>query len=123
MTEVTPLTRRQIEEKIVALAWKDDDFREKFLADPKAQFEERLSTKLPEGLVMTAHAEDENHLYFVIPAKPKVDLDELSDADLEKVAGGIDVAITVILGLTTAAITATTAEFVISAVAQSEEGW
>ena len=65
--------------RAVALAWKDDEFRAKFLADPKAQFEEKLGTKLPASLVMTAHAEDENHLRFVIPARPKENLDELSD--------------------------------------------
>jgi hypothetical protein len=57
--------------RAVALAWKDDEFRAKFLGDPKAQFEEKPGTKLPAALVMTAHAEDENHLHFVIPARPK----------------------------------------------------
>jgi hypothetical protein len=88
-----PLDRRRIEQKIAALAWKDDDFRKKFLADPKKQFEERIGTKLPADLRMTAYQEDENHLHFVIPAKPKGDLGQLSDADLEKVAGGVDVVI------------------------------
>jgi hypothetical protein len=92
-----PMTRKDLETKIVALAWKDDEFRAKFLADPKAQFEEKLGTKLPDSLVMTAHAEDENHLHFVIPAKPK-ELEELSDEDLEKIAGGTDVVAAIISG-------------------------
>jgi hypothetical protein len=83
------LSRRTVEEKIVALAWKDDGFRRSFLADPKKQFEERLGTTLPASLKMTAHQEDADHLYFVIPARPKLKLDELSDEDLEKVAGGV----------------------------------
>ncbi|HEX5454142.1 MAG TPA: NHLP leader peptide family RiPP precursor [Stellaceae bacterium] len=86
----SPLTRQDIEAKIVALAWQDDEFRKKFLADPKGQFEAHLGTKLPDGLKITAHQEDENQLHFVIPVKPKANLDELSDDDLEKVAGGID---------------------------------
>jgi hypothetical protein len=94
-----PITRRDLEAKIVALAWKDDDFRTKFLSDPKAQFEEKLGTKLPAALVITAHGEDENHLHFVIPAKPRENLDELSEEDLEKVAGGTDVTVAVIGGL------------------------
>lgn len=85
-----PMSRHELEEKIVARAWKDDAFRQKFVADPKGQFEEHLGTKLPEGLTMTAHEEDENHLHFVIPVKPRENLDELSDEDLEKVAGGVD---------------------------------
>jgi hypothetical protein len=48
------MSRREIEEKIVALAWRDDDFRRAFLADPKGQFEERLGTKLPESLRIAA---------------------------------------------------------------------
>jgi hypothetical protein len=89
-----PLTRRDIEAKIVALAWQDDDFRRKFVADPKGQFEERLGTNLPASLKMTVHEEGENSLHFVIPAKPKTSA-ELSDEDLEKVAGGTDVILTV----------------------------
>jgi hypothetical protein len=98
-----PLTRRQIEEKIVALAWKDEDFRKAFLADPKKQFEERLGTKLPPGLRISAVAEDENHLHFVIPAKP-ANLGELSDEDLQKVAGGVDVAISIAVSAAVVAV-------------------
>jgi hypothetical protein len=94
MAETAPLTRRDLEERIVILAWKDDGFRKKFLADPKKEFEEKLGTRLPAALKMTAHQEDENHLHFVIPAKPGIKMDELSDADLEKVAGGVDLIVT-----------------------------
>jgi Nitrile hydratase, alpha chain len=88
-----PLTRRDIEAKIVALAWQDDDFRRKFVADPKGQFEQRLGTKLPASLKMTVHEENENNLHFVIPTKPK-SAAELSDEELEKVAGGTDLVTT-----------------------------
>ena len=85
------MTRKDLEAKIIAKAWSDEEFHQKFLEDPKKQFEEHLGTKLPEDLVMTALQEDNNHLYFVIPAKPLEDLDELSDDDLEKIAGGVGV--------------------------------
>jgi hypothetical protein len=88
-----PLTRRDIEAKIVALAWQDEAFRAKFVADPKGQFEERLGTKLPDSLNLTVHQEDENSLHFVIPMKPRENLGELSDEELEKVAGGTDVVV------------------------------
>jgi hypothetical protein len=86
-----PMSRRELEEKIVARAWTDDDFRQKFVADPKGQFEAHLGTKLPEPLKITVHEETPDSLHFVIPVKPKGDLAELSDEDLEKVAGGVDV--------------------------------
>jgi len=85
-----PLTRQDIEAKIVAQAWQDEDFRRKFLADPKGQFEEKLGIRLPANLKITAHQEDENQLHFVIPVSPPANLDELSDEDLERVAGGIE---------------------------------
>src|SRR4051812_33460484 len=85
-----PLTRQDIEAKIVAQAWQDEDFRRKFLADPKGQFEEKLGIRLPANLKITAHQEDENQLHFVIPVSPPANLDELSDGDLERVAGGIE---------------------------------
>jgi Nitrile hydratase, alpha chain len=90
-----PMTRRDIEAKIVALAWQDNDFRRKFVADPKGQFEERLGVTLPPSLTMTVHEEEESSLHFVIPMKPQANLDQLSDEDLEKVAGGTDLAVTV----------------------------
>jgi len=83
-----PMTRRDLETKIIVKAWEDEAFRTRFLAEPKAMFEERLGVKLPETLTITAHAEDAEHLHFVIPAKPDIDFDELSDEDLEKIAGG-----------------------------------
>jgi len=95
-----PLTRREIEAKIVALAWQDDDFRRKFVADPKGQFEQRLGTKLPASLKMTAHEENENSLHFVIPVKPK-SAAELSDEELEKVAGGTDLVTTLTVAVAT----------------------
>lgn len=82
------MSRRELEEKIVARAWKDDAFRKSFVADPKGAFEKRLGQKLPAGLKIAAYEEDANHLHFVIPAKPG-NVAELSDAELEKVAGGI----------------------------------
>jgi len=95
--DTAPLTRKDIEAKIVALAWQDEEFRRKFIADPKGQFEERLGTTLPASLTMTAHQEDENSLHFVIPVKPRENLDELTDEELEKVAGGTDIVTAIIV--------------------------
>jgi hypothetical protein len=119
------LSRREIEEKIVALAWKDDAFRRSFVADPKGQFEKHLGVKLPAALKMSVHEEDGSHLYFVIPAKPKMNVDELSDADLEKVAGGVDAIITVIAtAAISGAIIGTAGGTAVSVVRTVEnEGW
>jgi len=91
----SPMTRRDLETKIIVKAWEDEGFRSRFLTEPKILFEERLGVKLPETLAITAHAEDAGHLHLVIPAKPDIDLDELSDEDLETIAGGTGVTLAV----------------------------
>jgi hypothetical protein len=115
------MNRAALEQKIVALAWKDDTFRKAFLADPKKQFEEKLGTKLPAALRITAVQEDEDHLHFVIPRKPAV-TSELSDAELQNVAGGIDVVVGSVI-----AITAIVSSSVLGAVSVKEvsdrDGW
>jgi hypothetical protein len=119
-----PMSRRELEEKIIARAWTDDEFRQKFVADPKGQFEAHLGTKLPEALQMTAHEETEHSLHFVIPMKPEADLSELSDEDLEKVAGGVDVIVGTAVAITIA-VSLGTGAAVYSAVTVGQKlgGW
>jgi hypothetical protein len=47
---------------------------------------------------VVALAEDDRTIHFVIPAKP-ADTDQLSDEDLEKVAGGIDLISGIAIGV------------------------
>jgi len=133
-TETTaPMTRRDLETKIIVKAWEDEGFRSRFLTEPKILFEERLGVKLPERLTITAHAEDAGHLHLVIPAKPDIDLDELSDEDLEKVAGGTGLAVVLSLAafaisLTASAVASMTASAVgtlaaTAAVFGKKDGW
>lgn len=78
-----------MEALIVQRAWKDDAFRDEFVSDPKGTIEKYSGQKLPADLKVVALAEDDKTIHFVIPPKP-ANADELSDEDLEKVAGGID---------------------------------
>jgi hypothetical protein len=121
MADAAPMSRREIQEKIVALAWKDEAFRRSFVADPKAAFERKLKTKLPPDLKITAHEEDDNHLYFVIPANPKVNVGELSDEDLEKIAGGVDAVTTVVISI--GVIAAAAGSAIGSVVVAAETRW
>lgn len=109
--EPKPMNRAELDQKIVALAWKDEAFRKAFLADPKGEAERRLGTKLPAGLKIAAYAEDANHLHFVIPRKPE-GLAELSDGDLEKVAGGIDAVVATIIASAVTALIGTGASLI-----------
>jgi hypothetical protein len=83
-------SRATLEEMLTRKAWEDDDFRQRFAADPKAMMAEYFGQPMPESLRVTVHEESPGDLHFVIPARPSTQvLDELSDADLEKVSGGI----------------------------------
>lgn len=82
------LTRVDVQALITKRAWEDEGFKAEFLADPKGTIERHAGQKLPDTLRIVAHAEDETTVHFVIPPRPRA-LDELSDDDLEAVAGGI----------------------------------
>ena len=84
-----PLTRRDFEAKIALKAWKDPEFKKEILDDPAATYEKYLGQPLPEGVELFVHEEDANTLHITIPQAPDT-VAELSDEDLEKVAGGGD---------------------------------
>ena len=90
MSDVKPLSRQEMEALIVQRAWKDEAFRAEFLADAKGTIEKYAGQKLPADVKVVALAEDDKTIHFVIPPKP-ANADQLSDEDLEKVAGGVDV--------------------------------
>ena len=96
MSAVEQLSRQEMEALIVQRAWKDEAFRAEFLADAKGTIEKYSGQKLPTELKVVALAEDDKTIHFVIPPKP-ANADELSDEDLEKVAGGVDVIGTVVM--------------------------
>ena len=113
------MSRQEMESLIVRRAWKDDAFRDEFVANPKATIEKYSGQKLPAELRVVALAEDDKTIHFVIPPKP-ANADELSDEDLEKVAGGIDiVTATVMFGLTAV----TLGVFTAAANTGSNHGW
>lgn len=82
--------RHELETLIIERAWKHPDFRREFVADPKGTFEKYAGQKLPENLKISVHEEDAATMHITIPVAP-ANLSELSDEDLERVAGGTDV--------------------------------
>ena len=86
------LTRRDMETRLIEKAWKDPVFRKDIVKDPKGMLEKHTGQKLPGQLRIYVHEEDANTLHFSIPSPPS-NLNELSDEDLERVAGGTDLVV------------------------------
>lgn len=82
------LSREEVEAKIVARAWKDADYKQRLLANPKAAFEEALGRKLMGSLEINVVEESATRLFVVLPHIPDTS-DELSDVELDAVAGGV----------------------------------
>ena len=94
--------RHELETLIIERAWKDPDFRREFVSDPKGTIEKYSGQKLPSATKIEVHQEDANTMHMTIPMPPP-NLNELTDADLERVAGGTDV-VTIITLVATGAM-------------------
>lgn len=75
--------------EIIAKCWSDESFKQKLLADPMAVLKAEGAT-VAAGMTVKAVENTDKVFTLVIPAKPT----DLSDADLDKVAGGFCVTIT-----------------------------
>ncbi|ODS52585.1 MAG: hypothetical protein ABS36_16165 [Acidobacteria bacterium SCN 69-37] len=79
------MTRGEVQDLVGKFAAENPKYRDALLKDPKGTIEKQLNTKLG-GTKVVAVADTADTVHVVIPyAAPE---GELSDADLEKVAGG-----------------------------------
>jgi hypothetical protein len=88
MTEQKPtLSRHDLEAKIVKRCWEDEEFRKEFTADPAGTFAKHLAVPAANLPRIAVHEETPGSWHIVLPVKPS-NTNELSEADLERVAGG-----------------------------------
>jgi hypothetical protein len=81
--------RKQLEEKLIAKAMKDETFRKNLLENPKAAIEDETGIRIPNAVNLKVVEEDPSTFYLVLPPKNNPESeDELSEAELEMVAGG-----------------------------------
>ena len=82
--------RAAMEQRIVQRSLEDDAFRQLLLADPRAAVEQELGAQLPSGVQVQVVEETADTVFLVIPPSSQAggDEGELSDSELESVAGG-----------------------------------
>lgn len=109
MTADAPaFSRHDLEAKIVKRCWENDAFRKEFVGDPAGCFAKYLNASQAQLPKIVVHEEQPGSWHIVLPPKP-AKAGELSDEELEKIAGGTDVALTLfasVLALVTAATSA-----------------
>jgi hypothetical protein len=81
------LTRHDLEAKIVKRCWENEAFRQEFTADPAGAFVRYLEIPAANIPKIVVHEESVGSWHIVLPAKP-ANVNELSEQDLERVAGG-----------------------------------
>jgi hypothetical protein len=85
--QAATLTRHDLEAKIVKRCWEDEGFRKEFTADPAGVFVKHLHVPAASLPKIVVHEETTGSWHIVLPPKP-ANTGELSEADLENVAGG-----------------------------------
>ena len=82
--------RAEMERRLIERSLQDDAFRQGLLAEPRAAVEEELGTRLPEEVRVVVVEETADTVYLVLPVRSTEaqEAGELSDRELEAVAGG-----------------------------------
>ena len=82
--------RAEMERRLIEKSLEDEAFRQRLIEDPKGAVEQELGTRLPEEVRVVALEETADTIYLVLPSTSMAGGEsvELSDPDLESVAGG-----------------------------------
>ncbi len=81
------LTRGEMQDLLAKFATESDSYRERLLADPKEVIQRQFGVDVPGAVSVKVLTESADTVYVVLPHIVEQG-DELSDADLEAVAGG-----------------------------------
>jgi len=81
-----------MERRLIEKSMEDEAFRQRLIEDPKGAVEDELGTRLPKEVRVVAVEETAETIYLVLPSTPMAGAEggELSDQELQSVAGGWD---------------------------------
>jgi hypothetical protein len=87
-------SRAEIDRRLINRSLEDEDFRQRLLDDPKGTMEQELGRRLPENVEVRVVEESTETIYLVLPSASRVGQGvELSDQELDAVAGGVGIRI------------------------------
>ena len=78
------MNRSELQKEVVKKAMSDSEFRKQLLANPKETLNKNFKTDFPDEINVNVIEEDQNTVNIIVPEVSS----ELSDDDLENVAGG-----------------------------------
>ena len=82
-------SRKQVEDKLVRKASEDLAFRQELLANPKAAISREFGIQLQDDFNIKVVEETANDLILVLPAQAASNKAELTEREMDAVAGGI----------------------------------
>ena len=84
----TLTSRQRLEAHLIERAIKDEEFRQALVRDPTGVFKQELGITMPEHIHVQVLEESPVQAYLVLPQVQTSASAELSDEELESVAGG-----------------------------------
>ncbi len=84
---------KDLETLLISKAMTDEAFKSELISNPKAVIAREMGQEWPEGVEIEVLESTPKKLYLVLPLKvefEEIHTDELSDKELEAVAGGLD---------------------------------
>jgi hypothetical protein len=110
--------------QLTARAWRDEPFKHRLLHDAKAAVVQELAVTLPDELNVAVFIADDDHQYVVLPSAAVGGM-ELSDEQLEAVAGGEALLIAASVSITVAyvSVTSLAVGFTVSAGVSIATSW
>ncbi len=72
------MTQAEMQDKIVAKAGEDGEFRARLLADPRATIHELIGTPVPDAFTVQVHEESATSFHLVLPPDSRLTEEEMS---------------------------------------------